>query len=110
MMMTVGSGSDIMGGDGLMEASVGGGSPGLAEQIGHIEELVTRLVTRTEEAAKSQQENIINGNTEEGELSLLREAVSDKERVMTEMMTKFSKNRQFLTNSWEQSESEVSIF
>ena len=106
MMMTVSSGSDIMGGDGLMEASVGGGVPGLAEQIGHIEE----LVTRTEEAARSQQENIINGNTEEGELSLLREAVSDKERVMTEMMTKFSKNRQFLTNSWEQSESEVSIF
>ena len=107
-MMTVSSGSDIMCGDGLMEASVGGGVPGLAEQIGHIEELVTRLVT--EEAARSQQENIINGNTEEGELSLLREAVSDKERVMTEMMTKFSKNRQFLTNSWEQSESEVSIF
>ena len=106
-MMTVSSGSDIMGGDGLMEASVGGGVPGLAEQIGHIEELVTRLVTRTEEAARSQQENIINGNTEEGELSLLREAVSDKERVMTEMMTKFSKNRQILTNNWEQAESEV---
>jgi len=107
MMMTVSSGSDIMGGDGLMEASVGGGVPGLAEQIGHIEELVTRLVTRTEEAARSQQENIINGNTEEGELSLLREAVSDKERVMAEMMTKFSKNRQILTNNWEQAESEV---
>ena len=51
-MMTVSSGSDIMCGDGLMEASVGGGVPGLAEQIGHIEELVTRLVTRTEEAAR----------------------------------------------------------
>ena len=108
--MTVSSGSDIMGGEGLMEASVGGGGPGLAEQIGHIEELVTRLVTRTEAAARSQQENIINGNSEEGELSLLREAVSDKERVMTEMMTKFSKNRQILTNNWEQLESEVSIF
>ena len=110
MMMTVSSGSDIMGGEGLMEASVGGGVPGLAEQIGHIEELVTRLVTRTEAAARSQQENIINGNSEEGELSVLRVAVSDKERVMTEMMTKFSKNRQILTNNWEQLESEVSIF
>ena len=70
MMMTVRRGSDSRGGDGLMEASVGGGVPGLAEQIGHIEELVTRLVTRTEEAARSQQENIINGNSEEGELSL----------------------------------------
>ena len=109
-MMTVSSGSDIMGGDGLMEASVGGGVPGLAEQIGHIEELVTRLVARMEEATKSQQENIINGNTEEGELSLLREAVSDKERIMAEMVTKFGKNRQILTSNWEQAESEVSLF
>ena len=84
--------------------------PGLAEQIGHIEELVTKLVTRMEEASKSQQENIINGNTEEGELSLLREAVSDKERIMAEMVTKFGKNRQILTSNWEQAESEVSLF
>ena len=103
-MMTVSSGSDIMGGDGLMEASVGGGVPGLAEQIGHIEELVTRLVARMEEATKSQQENIINGNTEEGELSLLREAVSDKEHIMV------WQKRQILTSNWEQAESEVSLF
>ena len=105
-MMTVSSGSDLMGGD-MMEASVGGGVPGLTEQISHIEDLVSRLVTRTEEAARSQEENIINGNTEEGELSQLREAVSDKERVMAEMVTKFSKNRQILTSNWEQAESEV---
>ena len=105
--MTVSSGSDIMGGDGLMEAGVGAGVPGLAEQIGHIEELVSRLVTRMEEAARSQQENIINGNTEEGELRQLREAVSDKERIMAEMVTKFGKNRQILTSNWEQAESEV---
>ena len=99
-MMTVSSDSDIMGGDGLMEASVGGGVPGLAEQIGHIEELVTRM----EEASKSQQENIISGNTEEGELSLLREAVSDKEHIMV------WQKRQILTSNWEQAESEVSLF
>ena len=68
---------------------------------------MSRLVTRMEEAARSQQENIINGNTEEGELRQLREAVSDKERIMAEMVTKFGKNRQILTSNWEQAESEV---
>ena len=105
--MTVSSGSDQLGGDGPGEAGVSGSVPGLAEQIEHIADLVSKLISRSEEAARSQQENIINGNTEEGELGQLREAVSDKERVMAEMVNKFSKNRQILTSNWEQAESEV---
>ena len=51
MMMTVSSGSGIMGVDGLTEARVGAG---VAEHIGHVKQLVSKPATRMEEAARSQ--------------------------------------------------------
>jgi len=40
-------------------------------------------------------------------LSDLQQAVVARDRTMQEMRSKFSKNRQILTNNWEQAESEV---
>ena len=56
--MTASTGSDQLEG-----GAVNSHLPGLTEQINNIESLVTRLVTRNEEMVRSQQENIINGNT-----------------------------------------------
>ena len=86
--------------------------PGLTEQINNIESLVTRLVSRSEEMVRSQQENIMNGNTvpevEEGsKLVELESELGEKERLVQEMMAKFSRNRQILTSNWEQAETEV---
>ena len=50
-------GSDQLGG---VDTAV----PGLMEQIANIETLVAKLVTNNEEMVQSQQENVINGNTE----------------------------------------------
>ena len=109
MMMSASSGSDqlMMNGD---AASV----PGLTEQIANIEDLVGKLVIKSQEIEQSQQENMINGNTgEDSKESLekmrqeMQEVVEEKERKMQEMMNKFSRNRQILTNNWEQAESEV---
>ena len=103
--MTASTGSDQLGG---VDTNV----PGLTEQIANIETLVAKLVTNNEEMVRSQQENVINGNTETAENNVdkvteLQEIISDKERMMQEMMTKFGRNRQILTNNWEQAESEV---
>ena len=103
--MTASTGSDQLGG---VDTNV----PGLTEQIANIETLVAKLVTNNEEMVRSQQENVINGNTETVENNVdkvteLQEIISDKERMMQEMMTKFGRNRQILTNNWEQAESEV---
>ena len=109
MMMSASSGSDqlMMNGD---AASV----PGLTEQIANIEDLVGKLVIKSQEIEQSQQENMINGNTgEDSKESLekmrqeMQEVVEEKERKMQEMMNKFSRNRQILTSNWEQAESEV---
>ena len=50
-------GSDQLGG---VDTAV----PGLTEQIANIETLVAKLVTNNKEMVQSQQENVINGNTE----------------------------------------------
>ena len=83
---------------------------GLTEQINNIESLVTRLVTRTEEVTRTQQENIINGNTvgEAERVDDLESQLGEKEKLLQEMMAKFSRNRQILTSNWEQAETEVS--
>merc|ERR1712107_402017 len=88
--------------------------PGLTEQIANIEDLVGKLVIKSQEIEQSQQENMINGNTgEDSKESLekmrqeMQEVVEEKERKMQEMMNKFSRNRQILTSNWEQAESEV---
>ena len=92
-----------------MEAGPSGQVPGLTEQINNIESLVTRLVARSEELARSQQENIINGNAveEETRVGQLETELGEKERLLQEMMAKFSRNRQILTSNWEQAETEV---
>ena len=105
--MTASTGSDLLEG-----GAVNSHLPGLTEQINNIESLVTRLVTRNEEMVRSQQENIINGNAapepQEGErVGELESQLGEKERMVQEMMAKFSRNRQILTNNWEQAESEV---
>ena len=105
--MTASTGSDQLEG-----GAVNSHLPGLTEQINNIESLVTRLVTRNEEMVRSQQENIMNGNTgpgpQEGErVGELEIQLGEKERLVQEMMAKFSRNRQILTNNWEQAESEV---
>ena len=94
-----------------MEAGASGQVPGLTEQINNIESLVTRLVARSEELARSQQENIINGNAVEevARVDQLETELGEKERLLQEMMAKFSRNRQILTTNWEQAETEVSI-
>jgi len=109
-MMTTSTGSDTM--LALMTASTGsegldGGPrqlPGLTEQVANIEALVSRLV-------RSHQENIINGNTAElqetSRLAELETELGEKERLVQEMMAKFSRNRQILTSNWEQAEGEV---
>ena len=106
MLMTASTGSDQLGG----ETNV----PGLTEQLSNIEDLVAKLVLRSQEMEQSQQENMINGNTEEAgaqEVDKVRqemkEVVLDNERKMAEMMNKFSRNRQILTSNWEQAENEV---
>ena len=106
-LMTASTGSE-----GLEGAPVNSHLPGLTEQINYIESLVTRLVTRNEEMVRSQQENIINGNTppavqEDERVGLLETQLGEKERVVQEMMAKFSRNRQILTSNWEQAETEV---
>ena len=98
--MTASTGSDQLGG---VDTNV----PGLTEQIANIETLVAKLVTNNEEMVRSQQENVINGNTESDKVTELQEIISDKERMMQEMMAKFGRNRQILTDNWEQAESEV---
>ena len=119
-MMSTSTGSDTMralmtastGSEGLEGAPVNSHLPGLTEQINYIESLVTRLVTRNEEMVRSQQENIINGNTppavqEDERVGQLETQLGEKERVVQEMMAKFSRNRQILTSNWEQAETEV---
>ena len=84
--MTASSGSDQLGGE---SSTV----PGLTEQISNIEDLVAKLVIRSHEMEQSQQENMINGNTEESAKESvdkvrqeLKEVVVDNERKMSEMM------------------------
>ena len=96
--MTASTGSDQLGGDTGHGHS--GQVPGLTEQISNIEELVTRLVTKNEEMVKSHNDNVINGNTEPAEtlvpvekMSELQTLVTDKEKMMQDMMAKFSRNR-----------------
>merc|ERR1719410_280847 len=94
VLMTASTGSDQLGG---VDTSV----PGLTEQIANIETLVAKLVTNSEEMVRSQQENVINGNTESDKVAELQEIISDKERTMQEMMAKFGRNRQILTDNWD---------
>ena len=103
--------SSLSAGSDPVESGASGQVPGLTEQINHIESLVTRLVTRTEELARTQQENIINGNAVEevARVDQLETELGEKERLLQEMMAKFSRNRQILTTNWEQAETEVSI-
>ena len=60
--------------------------------------------------ARTQQENIINGNTlgEAERVGELESQLGEKEKLLQEMMAKFSRNRQILTSNWEQAETEVS--
>jgi len=110
-VMTASTGSDQLGLDtntGQISVTV----PGLTEQISNIEDLLGKLVIKNEDMVKSQHENVINGNTESDvaatdKVTELQGIISDKERVMQEMVSKFSRNRQILTNNWEQAESEV---
>lgn len=109
--MTASTGSDQLGLDtntGQISVTV----PGLTEQISNIEDLLGKLVIKNEDMVKSQHENVINGNTESDvaatdKVTELQGIISDKERVMQEMVSKFSRNRQILTSNWEQAESEV---
>ena len=61
--------------------------------------------------ARSQQENIINGNSpgEAERVEQLESQLGEKEKILQEMMAKFSRNRQILTSNWEQAETEVSL-
>ena len=98
MLMTASTGSDQLGCDMGHGAPGQTQVPGLTEQISNIEELVTRLVTKNEEMVKSHNDNIINGNTEPeivtvDKMTELQTMVTDKERIMQEMMAKFSRNR-----------------
>jgi len=110
-VMTASTGSDQLGLDtntGQISVTV----PGLTEQISNIEDLLGKLVIKNEDMVKSQHENVINGNTESDvaatdKVTELQGIITDKERVMQEMVSKFSRNRQILTNNWEQAESEV---
>ena len=103
--MTASSSSD------QLEGGAHSQQPGLTEQINNIEVLVTRLVGRTEQMVRSQQENIINGNTsdhqESQRLGELETQLGEKERLVQEIMAKFGRNKQILTSNWEQAESEV---
>lgn len=109
--MTASTGSDQLGLDtctGQISVSV----PGLTEQISNIEDLLGKLVIKNEDMVKSQHENVINGNIEsdvaaKDKVTELQGIISDKERIMQEMVTKFGRNRQILTSNWEQAESEV---
>ena len=61
--------------------------------------------------ARSQQENIINGNSpgDVERVDQLESQLGEKEKILQEMMAKFSRNRQILTSNWEQAETEVSL-
>ena len=90
-MMTASTGSE-----GCLEESgvAQQARPGLADQLERVEQLLVRLL-----AAHSRQE------VEQG--AELRTRLAEQDQAIQEMRAKAAKNRQILTNNWEQAEGEV---